>query len=304
MKLIILLTFFTLHLFSTHAQDVQPHFDQKKYVEGEMLVQTLANVKLVDIVSRAPSNYNLRVDSELSAPMRVWLLKFDENVVNAANVQRFLYQQPEITVADYNYYVQMRSTIPGDPQVGSQWHHVNNGQAGGTPDADIDSDLAWDITRGGKTATNDDIVVCMVEGSGGNLDHQDLAPNRWINSGEIDGNGIDDDGNGYIDDYNGWNTGQNNDNTGTGGHGTNCLGMIGAKGDNDLNVVGANWDVKLMVVNMGGGLSQSNVIQAYTYPLVLRKQWNNSGGTEGAFVVATSASWGIDNANPNSYPLW
>ena len=41
--------------------------------------------------------------------------------------------------------------------------------------------------------------------------------------------GVDDDGNGYVDDYNGWNPLQNNDNYGTGAHGTNCLGMIGAR---------------------------------------------------------------------------
>ena len=144
-----------------------------------------------------------------------------------------------------SYYVDVRSTLPGDPSFTQQWHHNNTGQTGGTTDADIDSDLAWDITTGGTTATNDDIVVCMVEGGGGNLNHQDLLPNAWVNTGEIDGNGIDDDGNGYVDDYAGWNTGSNNDNFGTGGHGTNCLGMIGAKGDNGLNVVGANWDCLL-----------------------------------------------------------
>ena len=80
--------------------------------------------------------------------------------------------------------------------------------------------------------------------------------------------------------------------------------MIGAKGNNNIAVTGANWDVKLMVLNMGGNLTQANVVSAYTYPLVMRQLWNNSNGTEGAFVVATSASWGIDGANPSSYPLW
>ena len=291
-------------LLSIHAQEGKNHFDNKPYVDGEMLVQITANSNLATVISRAPGLYGIEIVEELSKPMRIWLVKFDEQTVSAHAIQNWFYSQPEISVADYNYHVQMRSTLPGDPTLGSQWHHNNYGQGGGTADADIDSDLAWDITQAGQTATNHDIVVCMVEGSGGNLDHQDLSPNRWTNQYEIDNNGIDDDGNGYIDDYNGWNTGSNNDNTGTGSHGTNCLGMIGAKGDNGLNVVGANWDVKLMVLNMGGGLSQANVITAYTYPLVMRQLWNSSGGTQGAFVVATSASWGIDGANPNSYPLW
>lgn len=236
--------------------------------------------------------------------MRIWSIKFDHQAISHEGMQQWLYTRKEVVVADYNYYVQMRSTLPGDPSFTQQWHHNNTGQTGGTADADIDSDLAWDITTGGTTATGEDIVVCMVEGSGGNLNHQDLSPNRWINTAEIPGNGIDDDNNGYIDDYNGWNTVNDNDDTGTGAHGTNCLGMIGAKGDNNLNVAGANWDVKLMVINMSSSLTQSNVIEAYTYPLVMRKRWNQSNGTQGAFVVATSASWGIDGANPASYPLW
>ncbi|UKN00437.1 GEVED domain-containing protein [Paracrocinitomix mangrovi] len=299
---LLLLLVATVCIQISHAQ--KTHFDNKPYVEGEFLVQVKDGQNIRNIAKNAPVNYGVKIVEQLSAPMRVWLIEFDHSQVAHWEFQNWLYEQKEVSIADYNYYVDMRSTLPNDPSITSQWHHNNTGQTGGTVDADIDSDLAWDITTGGLTATNDDIVVCMVEGGGGNLDHQDLAPNRWINTNEIDGNGIDDDGNGYIDDYFGWNTGTNNDNTGTGGHGTNCLGMIGAKGNNGTNVAGANWDVKLMVLNMGGSLTQANVVSAYTYPLVMRQLWNNSGGTQGAFVVATSASWGIDNADPSNYPLW
>ena len=60
----------------------------------------------------------------------------------------------------------------------------------------------------------------------------------------------------------------------------------------------------MMVLNMGGNLTQASVVSAYTYPLIMRQKWNNSNGTQGAFVVATSSSWGIDRANSASYPLW
>jgi len=289
---------------SFHGTSQKTHFDNKPYVEGEMLVQVIDKASIKSILHRAPADYKLEYVEELSRIMRVSLVSFDHEAISHEEMQYWLYSQAEVSLADYNYYVKMRSTLPGDPSITQQWHHNNTGQTGGTVDADIDSDLAWDITTGGTTATGDDIVVCLIEGGGGNLDHQDLDPNRWINNGEIDGNGIDDDGNGYVDDYNGWNTGQNNDDYGNSSHGTNCLGMIGAKGDNGIAVVGANWDVKLMVLNMGGSLTQANVVSAYTYPLVMRQMWNNSGGTQGAFVVATSASWGIDGADPNSYPIW
>jgi hypothetical protein len=273
------------------------HFDNKKFIEGEMLIQIEWKKNIRDVILKTPENYKVELVKELSKPMRIFLITFDHKEISHEKFQNWLYKQNEVTIADYNYKVNVRSTIPNDPSFNSQWHHVN------TNDADIDSDLAWDITTGGTTATNDDIVVCMLEGGGGNLDHSDLTGNRWVNTYETPNDNIDNDGNGYIDDYNGWNTVLNNDNYGNGSHGTNCLGMIGAKGNNGLAVAGANWDVKMMVVNMGS-LTQASVISAYTYPLVMRQMWNNSNGSQGAFVVATSASWGIDGANPSNYPLW
>jgi len=297
-----LISLFLLNPVFSQSDKIQ--FDNKAYVDGELLIQLTSASKMEAILKNAPAEYKLAVANFVSPPMMIWQLSFDQNAVSISSLHNWLYTQSGVIVVDYNYYVYERETMPNDPSVTQQWHHKNTGQTGGTEDADIDSDLAWDITTGGTTADGVDIVVCMVEGSGGNLNHQDLSPNRWVNTGEIPNNGIDDDGNGYIDDYNGWSTGTNNDNTGTGSHGTNCLGMIGAKGDNGLNVVGANWDVKLMVINMGGGLTQANVIAAYTYPYVMRKKWNETNGAQGAFVVATSASWGIDGANSASYPLW
>ena len=289
--------FFLALFFANFFSSQNIHLDNKNFIEGEMLVQVEWKKNIRNVILKAPLDYKVELVKELSRPMRIFLISFDYNKISHKKFQSWLYKQNEVTIADYNYKVDVRSTIPNDPGFTSQWHHVNSN------DADIDSDLAWDITTGGTTATNDDIVVCMLEGGGGNLDHSDLTSNRWVNSYEIPNDNIDNDGNGYVDDYNGWNTVLNNDDYGTGGHGTNCLGMIGAKGNNGSDVAGANWDVKMMVVNMGS-LTQASVISAYTYPLVMRQMWNNTNGSQGAFVVATSASWGIDGANPSNYPLW
>ncbi|MEO9533674.1 MAG: GEVED domain-containing protein [Crocinitomicaceae bacterium] len=303
MKLISYALFSMMLLLSTAAISQRTHFDNKPYVPGEFLVQVKENANIRELEKLAPANYEFKIGEFISPPMRVYMITFNHNNVEHWQMQNWLYEQENIvSVADYNYKIEMRSTIPNDANFTQQWHHNNTGQTGGTTDADIDSDLAWDITTGGLTATNDDIVVCMIES--GNLDHVDLTGNRWFNANEIPNNGIDDDGNGYTDDYDGWNPVAGNDNYGTGGHGTNCLGMIGAKGDNGTLVTGANWDVKLMVIGGYSISTQANAIAAYTYPLDMRKLWNSSGGTQGAFVVATSSSWGIDGANPNSYPLW
>nr|HPH61948.1 hypothetical protein [Candidatus Syntrophosphaera sp.] len=72
-------------------------------------------------------------------------------------------------------------------------------QTGGTVDADIDLPEAWDIEKG-----HPDVIVDVQDG-GFQIDHPDLDLNKWVNPGEIAGNGIDDDANGYVDDVNGYN---------------------------------------------------------------------------------------------------
>lgn len=54
-----------------------------------------------------------------------------------------------------------------------------------------------------KNKATKTVVVAVID-SGIDIEHEDLAPNIWINPGEIPGNGIDDDKNGYIDDVHGW----------------------------------------------------------------------------------------------------
>ncbi len=234
----------------------------------------------------------LHVDHLVSEPMRIWLLKFTPGTVSQDRMLAAVQRHRDVMMAQNDHPVAFR-VVPNDPLYSNQWQHPN-----------IQSPQAWDVTTGGTTATGDEIVVCVIERS--NLLHTDLVANRWLNTAEIPNNGIDDDGNGYVDDYLGWNPVSNNDQNLYGpnaGHGTNVAGMIGAVGNNGVGVAGANWNVKIMVVDVGN-LTQANVIQSYTYPWVMRRRYNQSNGQQGAFVVATNASWGLDGANPNNYPLW
>ncbi|MBK9191478.1 MAG: T9SS type A sorting domain-containing protein [Crocinitomicaceae bacterium] len=282
-----------------NAQDIKA---ETSYFPGEVLIQLDDSKNIMDVINSLQfindKISGLRASKEISKPVNIWLLSFDENVISHDEMIAALYTNEHVLVAQNNHKITMRATTPNDPSFASQWHHIDGS------DNDIDSDLAWDITTGGTTPNGDEIVVCVIEDQGANWAHTDLAANHWVNIYEIPNNSIDDDGNGYVDDYDGWNTTANTDNIGTGGHGTNVSGMIGAKGNNSLAVAGINWDVKIMQVDMSSTLSEANVIAAYTYPLTMRQLYTSSGGTEGAFVVATNASWGIDNANPASYPLW
>lgn len=238
----------------------------------------------------------------LSEPFNMYKISLDPESGNDYWFLRALKSDREVSIAQFNHYVYPRETIPNDPLFDTQWYHVNDG-TNGLEDADIDSDLAWDITTGGLTALGDTIVVCVIEG--GNLQHVDLIDNAWFNHGEIPGNGIDDDGNGYIDDYRGWNVESESDNgVYSGGHGTQVMGMIGAKGNNETGVAGINWDIKIMSVAGENLMNEASIVAAYTYPLVQRKIYNATQGESGAFVVVTNASWGLDGASPEDYPIW
>ena len=240
---------------------------------------------------------NLKMERVLSSLSFIYLFTFNENHPEQDLLVKNISADSKVEAIQFNHYIEDRETIPNDPSLSTQWHHIQSS------DHDIDSDVAWDITTGGYTSSGDRIVVCVIEGSGANYSHQDLISNHWTNEYEIEGNGIDDDENGYIDDVNGWNTTMENDGIATGGHGTAVSGMIGATGDNGIGGVGVNWNVDIMQVQMGG-LSESNVIEAYSYPHKMRDMYNSSAGLQGAFVVATNASWGIDLANPANFPVW
>lgn len=297
------LLIFNFAFFILHSAFAQP------FVNGQLLVQ-LKSGKNIESLTRSfqqfeGSNINLTAKKFISPPMNIWLVEYTYEGVNQQRVLNAVKFHPSVNEAQLNHHIYYRSTVPNDPQFNQQWQYVNTGQGSGTAGADIDADLAWDITTGGITAFGDTIVVCVVD-DGLSGTHPDFAGNMWFNYAEIPNNNTDDDGNGYEDDYRGWNADNNTDDiTGGqfgGGHGTSVAGIVGAKGNNGVGVTGVNWNVKLMIV-VGGG-NEAQAVEAYTYPLVMRKLYNQSGGTEGAFVVATNSSWGIDGGQPDDSPLW
>lgn len=270
-------------------------------VKGELLIQLKLNTTPADVEKEALEELGilpaLKMKEVVSDYMRIWLFTFNEDEIAKRDMIRMMNTLKSVSVAQANHIVADR-VVPNDPFFGQQWHHYQEN------DHDIDSDLAWDITTGGVTANGDSIVVCIVEIGGAKWDVPDIIENHWTNIHEIPDNGIDDDGNGYIDDYHGWSVTSNDDEVfGNGSHGAQVSSMIGAKGNNGVGVSGVNWNVKLMQVRMGS-IVESSVIAAYTYPLIMRKKYNQSNGEQGAFVVATNSSWGTNFGQPADAPLW
>jgi subtilisin family serine protease len=122
---------------------------------------------------------------------------------------------------------------PDDTLYPQQWALDNDGQTGGTPDADIDADLAWDVSVGVPS------VVIAVLDSGVEISHPDLLGGLWKNQNEIPNNGVDDDLNGLVDDYDGWDFLNASPNVaGVVDHGTRTTGVVGARTNNTLGVAG------------------------------------------------------------------
>jgi len=295
MKKIYSILFLALFSLQSFSQD-------SGFVPGQLLVMLKSNddVEKVenDLAFLNSQPTNLKSKQLLSKRLNTWLFEFSTSINHEAMLNA-IKNNSFVLIAQSNHYTYER-VIPNDTQFGVMWDMHNTGQSGGTPDADIDAPEAWDITTGGLTVAGDTIVVAVVDG-GFSLTHSDLK--FWKNYAEIPNNSIDDDNNGYVDDFNGWNAYNNDGNITSQAHGTHVSGTVGAKGNNSIGVTGVNWNVKVMPVQGSSG-TEATVVIAYTYVLDARALYNSSNGTQGAFVVSTNASFGVDAGQPSAFPLW
>ncbi len=271
----------------------------KNYVPGELMIQIIPG-KNLQLIESDFISINLKSKRLLSRRMNIWLFEFTSGIISDQEVLSDIKNHTNILEAQFNHFISLRETIPNDTYFDEQWALKNTGQSGGVPDADIDATDAWDITTEGVTALGDTIVVAIIDG-GVYITHEDL--DCWKNYNEIPNNGIDDDENGYIDDFDGWNAYSHTGNVGSDDHGTHVAGIAAAKGNNGIGVSGVNWNAKIMPI-AGSSTVESTVVEAYGYVLEMRASYNETGGEQGAFVVATNASFGVDLGQPEDYPLW
>jgi hypothetical protein len=205
------------------------------------------------------------------------------------NLANELMTDPRLVWASPNLMIESHLWT-NDPLYPNQWHLNNTGQTtNGLPDADVDAPEAWQITTG-----NPNIVIADIDDAI-QRSHPDLAPNVWVNPGEIPGNSIDDDGNGWADDDRGWDF-WNNDNdpspSGSNSHGTATAGVAVAAGNNNLGVAGVAYGAKLMPIksNIVPALAPADVATAVYY--TAGRTANGTGTWRGADIL--TCSWGFD----------
>ena len=287
MKRIIILALMLLPVFSY----TQEALSQKPttYVENEFIIWLEQGVDATTFA--ANSNAGITPKRLLSQRLNIWLFEISNRKEPREDIMNHLTANADVRVIQNNHTnITLREAIPDDPYYGQQW-----------APAIMSLPQAWEeFTTGGVTATGDTIVVAVIDG-GADWTHEDL--NCWINTREIPNNGIDDDNNGYVDDYRGWNAYNHNGYVGANHHGTHVSGIIGAVGNNETGVCGVNWNVKVMSI-CGSSSDESIVVEAYSYALEMRARYNETNGEEGAFIVSTNSSFGVDYGNPDDYPIW
>ena len=288
-KPLFILAIMALSVFS-YAQEPQQSQESTTYVENEFIIWLEQDVDAADFAAK--SNTGIMPKRQLSKRLNIWLFEInDNNKELREDKMRRLNANADVRVIQNNHTnITLREAIPDDPYYYQQW-----------APAIMNLPQAWEeFTTGGVTATGDTIVVAVIDG-GADWTHEDL--NCWENAHEIPNNGIDDDGNGYIDDFHGWNAYNHNGYVGSNNHGTHVSGIIGAIGNNGKGVCGVNWNVKVMPIG-GSSSNESIVVEAYSYVLEMRARYNETDGEEGAFIVATNSSFGVDYGNPDDYPIW
>lgn len=135
------------------------------------------------------------------------------------NTNLFNYVEPNYIGKGHGFL----QTTPNDPFfLSREWSHRNDGSFTLSPsinDADIDTDLAWDINQG-----DPNLIVAILD-SGIKLDHPEFSERIVM---------------GY--DF----VNEDSDPTDDQGHGTNVTGIALAKGNNSIGYAGVNWNSKVM----------------------------------------------------------
>ena len=248
------------------------------------LIKSTRNVDLNSMNSALQLDYRENVTLKTICPdLNIFGLKTPQEL--SENELKSLSDNSIIEFIEKDIEVNFRED-PNDPLYKDQW---------ALSLAKIDE--VWNFTTGGTTDDGQEIVIAVMD-DGFDIDHIDLTGAFFENKGEIPNNDVDDDNNGYTDDYVGVNIQSEGDEHPSLNHGTSVVGLIGAKGNNEEGIAGVNWNIKILPISNVNTVGR--ILEGYNYILEMRRKYNESNGEEGALIVVSSYSAGVDDVFPTS----
>lgn len=263
-----------------------PTTDVPLILTDEFVVKFKADVTQSQIEQMNSENHVELVKKSPHVDKKMVLRVTDTSGKDALEMANYYYESGLTEFSHPNFIVHVEERfVPNDALYPDQWHLNNTGQRGGTVDADIDAEEAWDITRG-----DSGIIIAVID-SGVQIQHEDLQPNQFTNSGEIPGNGIDDDGNTYIDDVHGWNfyNGTGDTNRGHASrHGTSVAGVAAGRGNNAIGISGSCPNCTILPIARGSTFNDHADSFDYAVSMgahIITNSWGYTVGTPATDVV-------------------
>lgn len=224
MKKLILasLVIFALLLWVSGLVLAQPPDNAQGHAPDQILVKFKADIA-EDIKARVHQKYGGRV-VDVIVGIDVEVVRTPVDTV--WRMVRAYKKDASIEFAEHDYIAEaiFIPIIPSDLYFGKQWGLNNEGQTGGTPDADIDAPEAWGVTRGSSGVK---IAICD---TGIDQNHEDFGTKIVLNKNLTLSRTVDD----------------------LYGHGTHVAGIAAAITNNGKGVAGVGFDSSLMNVKVLG----------------------------------------------------